>query len=60
MAQRTIKVKLHTSAQERQILSDTLAQYADCFNQVAQYGWEQHISNGVELHKATYYALMPL
>jgi len=57
MTQRTIKVKLQTLAQERQILSDTIAQYADCFNQVAQYGWEQHKSNGVELHKATYYVL---
>jgi len=57
MAQRTIKLKLQTSAAERAILAETMAQYAACFNHVAGLGWEQRLTNGVALHRRTYYGL---
>lgn len=34
-----------------------MQQYAACFNHVARVGWDQHITNGVTLHHATYYHL---
>jgi len=57
MAQRAIKLKLKTSPAERAILERTMAQYTACFNHVADLGWEQHLTNGVELHRRTYYGL---
>jgi len=57
MTQRTVKVKLQTSADERAILAETMAQYAACFSHVAGLGWDQRLTNGVELHRQTYYWL---
>jgi IS605 OrfB family transposase len=34
-----------------------MAQYTACFNHVAGLGWEQRLTNGVELHRRTYYQL---
>ena len=51
------KVKLNPSTDQSQILSNTLDQYKTAINSPLIYGFENHISNGVELHKATYYPL---
>jgi len=37
-------------------MARTVAAYTWSFNSVCTYGWEQGIGNGVELHRATYYA----
>ena len=51
------KVKLDPSTDQSQILSNTLDQYKTAINSPLIYGFKNHISNGVELHKATYYPL---
>jgi IS605 OrfB family transposase len=53
--QRTIRLQLKPSDQEALALSQTIEQYTWSFNTVCRYGWESSLSNGVELHKATYY-----
>ena len=53
--QRTIRLQLKPSDQETVALWQTIEQYTWSFNAVCKYGWEQSLSNGVELHKATYY-----
>ena len=45
------------TAEQYDVLLETIRQYTDCFNTVAAYGWEHREKNGVELHKATYYPL---
>lgn len=55
--QRTIRVRLKPTAEQRRILLETLDQSTACFNAVAAYGWQHEQRNGVELHKATYYPL---
>ncbi|MCX6023875.1 MAG: transposase [Chloroflexi bacterium] len=55
--QRTIRLRLDPTAEQRTALLATLQQHAACFNTVAAYGWEQRQKNGVALHKATYYPL---
>lgn len=54
--QRTIRLRLRPGAEVADLLTRTIAAYTWCFNDVARVGWEQGIANGVELHKATYYA----
>jgi IS605 OrfB family transposase len=53
--QRTIRLQLKPNDQEALALSQTIERYTWSFNAVCRYGWEQNLSNGVELHKATYY-----
>lgn len=53
--QRTIRIQLHPDIETAQILSQTIEQYTWSFNAVCQYGWNNDLANGVELHKATYY-----
>jgi putative transposase len=53
--QRTIRVRLHTTAEQRKVLAETSGQFTRAFNMVAAYGWAQHEKNGVRLHHATYY-----
>ncbi len=53
--QRTIRLQLKPNDQEAQALSQTIERYTWSFNAVCRYGWEQNLTNGVELHKATYY-----
>jgi IS605 OrfB family transposase len=53
--QRTIRLQLHPSDQAVVALSQTIERYTWSFNAVCRYGWEQNLTNGVELHKATYY-----
>lgn len=55
--QRTIRVRLKPTAEQRRALLETLAESTACFNAVAAYGWTHQERNGVELHKATYYPL---
>ena len=54
---RTIRLKLHTSADDRQVLTQTVETFTTCFNTVAALGWMTGEKNGVRLHHATYYAL---
>ncbi|HEY9652511.1 MAG TPA: transposase [Coleofasciculaceae cyanobacterium] len=53
--QRTIRLQLQPDDQAIQSLSQTIEQYTWSFNAVCEYGWENNVANGVELHKATYY-----
>ena len=53
--QRTIRLQLRPNDQATQALSQTIEQYTCSFNDVCNYGWENNLTNGVELHKATYY-----
>jgi IS605 OrfB family transposase len=55
--QRTIRFPLMPTAEQSDVLLETMQQYMDCFNAVAAWGWEHREKNGVELHKATYYPL---
>ncbi len=55
--QRTIRLQLQPTPEQAGILRETLRQNTVCFNAVAAHGWEQGEKNGVELHRATYYAL---
>ncbi len=57
LMQRTIRFPLLPTTQQQSVLLETMQQYTDCFNAVAAYGWEHGETNGVELHKATYYPL---
>jgi IS605 OrfB family transposase len=58
--QRTISIHLKSTPEQDAILFRTLAGSRDCFNAVAQFGWEAREKNGVTLHKATYYELRML
>jgi IS605 OrfB family transposase len=51
------KFKLKITQEEQQILLETLKQYKTAINLPLTYGHEHHISNGAELHKATYFTL---
>lgn len=55
--QRTIRLQLQPTPEQAVILRETLRQNTSCFNAVAAHGWEHGEKNGVELHRATYYAL---
>lgn len=53
--QRTIRIQLITSEETIKKLTQTIEQYTWSFNATCQYGWDNDIANGGELHKATYY-----
>jgi putative transposase len=55
--QRTIRFQLLPTAEQCDVLFETIRQYTECFNAVASYGWKRGEKNSVELHKATYYQL---
>src|SRR4051794_39281357 len=55
--QRTIRVRLKATADQRVALLETMRLSTLCFNAVAAYGWQHEQRSGVELHKATYYPL---
>jgi putative transposase len=55
--QRTISIRIETTPEQDSILFRTLEGCRDCFNAVAEHGWENRVWNGVTLHKATYYDL---
>ncbi|MGC9007424.1 MAG: helix-turn-helix domain-containing protein, partial [Sulfurihydrogenibium sp.] len=53
--QRTIKLVIKPTEEQKQILLETLEQYKYAYNYVCKVGWEVQIWNGVKLHKLTYY-----
>lgn len=55
--QRTIRLRLKPTTEQRAILLDTIRLSTTCFNAVASYGWDHEQRNSIELHKATYYSL---
>jgi len=50
-------VQLRPTPEQSCILKTTFEQHTACFNAVAREGWRSACSNGVELHKRTYYPL---
>jgi putative transposase len=54
---RTIVVQLNPTPEQAQSLAATLEQHTACFNAVAHEGFTSGCSNGVELHKRSYYPL---
>jgi putative transposase len=54
---RTIVVQLKPTPEQALILQDTLQEHTACFHAVARLGFETGCSNGVELHRQTYYPL---
>jgi putative transposase len=55
--QRTIRLELTPTVAQAASLAETSRQFTAVFNAVCAVGWEQQITNGVELHLATYYPL---
>lgn len=55
--QRTMIVQLKPTPEQARTLKATLEQHTACYNAVAREGFETACSNGVELHKRTYYPL---
>src|SRR5689334_11390192 len=54
---RTIVIQLKPTPEQARILKATLEQSTACFNAVAALGFTSKCSNGIELHKQTYYDL---
>jgi putative transposase len=54
---RTIVVQLNPTPEQARSLKTTLEQHTACFNAVAYEGFTTACSDGVELHKRTYYPL---
>src|SRR5437588_5246889 len=54
---RTLIVQLKPTPEQAHILHQTVQEHTACFNKVARTGFESGCSNGVELHKQTYYPL---
>ena len=50
-------VQLSPTPEQACILKRTLEEHTACFNEVAHIGFTEKCSNGVELHKQTYYPL---
>ena len=55
--QRVVKLKLQPTPEQKDLLLETVHQYAACFNEASRVGWQDRITNGVDLHRATYYPL---
>lgn len=53
--QRTIRIQLQPNIELTKVLTQTIEQYTWSFNTVCKLGWELGITNGVALHKETYY-----
>jgi IS605 OrfB family transposase len=54
---RTIVVHLKPAPEQVRLLKRTLVEHTACFNEVARLGFTKQCSNGIELHKQTYYPL---
>jgi putative transposase len=54
---RTIIVQLAPTSEQEQALHRTIGEHTRCFNEVARVGFAARCSNGIELHKLTYYPL---
>ena len=55
--QRTIKLVLKPTEEQKQILLETIGQYKFAYNHTCKVGWESETWNGVQLHKLTYYTI---
>ena len=55
--QRTIKLVLKPTEEQKQILLETIEQYRFAYNYTCKVGWKAELWNGVELHKLTYYTV---
>ena len=55
--ERTLIVQLNPTPEQARTLTATLEQHTACHNAVAREGFTTSCSNGVELHKRTYYPL---
>src|SRR5216683_2614450 len=55
--QRTVRLRLKPTYEQRAVLLETMRVATACFQAVAAYGWTHEQRNSVELHKATYYSL---
>ena len=53
--QRTLRLKLIPSPAQAELLAETSRLFTAAFHAVCRVGWEQKITNGVDLHHATYY-----
>src|SRR5438874_12757927 len=54
---RTIVLQLNQTPEQAALLQRTLHEHTACFNEVVHLGFATQCSNGVELHKRTYYPL---
>jgi putative transposase len=54
---RTLVLNIQPTTEQASILHRTLTEHTGCFNTVAHEGFTTACSNGVELHKRTYYPL---
>lgn len=54
---RTIVVQLKPTPEQARVLHRTLREHTACFNAVCTEGFTSKCSNGIDLHKATYYDL---
>ena len=54
---RTLVLNLQATPEQARILYRTMSEHTMCFNEVVQTGFTEKCSNGVELHKRTYYPL---
>jgi len=52
---RTVRIHLHPTSEQREALQETLVQFTQAFNAVCVYGWHHREKNGVKLHHALYY-----
>ena len=53
-ATRTIRIQLKPTPEQATLLHQTMQEYTACFNEVCQIADTEKISNGLELHRATY------
>ncbi|GAC1349475.1 MAG: hypothetical protein NVSMB27_22960 [Ktedonobacteraceae bacterium] len=54
---RTLVLQFNPTPEQARVLRATLEQHTACFNTVAEHGFTSECSNGVQLHKETYYPL---
>lgn len=55
--ERTIKLKLELSEENKETLRQTMALSNQVFNEIARYGFENHTCSKVSVHRATYYSI---
>jgi len=55
--ERTIKLKLELSKENKETLRQTMVLSNQVFNEIARYGFENHTCSKVSVHRATYYSI---
>jgi putative transposase len=53
--ERTVRLKLKTTAEQAEALRETCSQFTAAFNRVCQEGWRQRIGNAFTLQRLVYY-----